>query len=460
MQQSVRKWLLALLRSLSPRYTIQLIISRITALVVLFALYGSYKTAKALLRKLVFAVKEILARVTGDKRHQRLRFLKKTLTSARSYGEWSMAAKEIDYLQGRSVWRDEVASDDYAFSRIQLNSAVLEEMLDAGKAEAVMNFLRSRLLRNLGGIGNKKLHTHLRCGTKANIERYIEEVSRGLHFIAEEPEIPSLKKLAFFNETRHAFGRSALLFSGGATFGLYHSGVIQALDEEGLLPRIFSGSSVGAIFAGIVGTRTDDELKDLYDVDKVDLSFFPSTKGSALRKLQRFFRMGVLMDMKILENCIRSNIGEYTFAEAYARTGRVINVVVAPLNIEGENARLLNYLTAPDVMIFSAVCASCAIPGIYQPVELLRKNSKGKIVKYYSETVLFIDGSFSLDLPMQRLSELFNVNHYIVSQVNPFVIPFVFPKVQYKYRYRVVENLMKYLTEDLRSILHNVCWFQ
>lgn len=37
----------------------------------------------------------------------------------------------------------------------------------------------------------------------------------------------------------------------------------------------------------------------------------------------------------------------------------------------------------------------------------------------------FIDGSVAADLPMQRLSEIFNVNTFIVSQVNPFVIPFI-----------------------------------
>jgi TAG lipase / steryl ester hydrolase / phospholipase A2 / LPA acyltransferase len=31
----------------------------------------------------------------------------------------------------------------------------------------------------------------------------------------------------------------------------------------------------------------------------------------------------------------------------------------------------------------------------------------------------YSDGSVENDLPMQQLSELFNVNHFIVSQVNP-----------------------------------------
>ena len=37
----------------------------------------------------------------------------------------------------------------------------------------------------------------------------------------------------------------------------------------------------------------------------------------------------------------------------------------------------------------------------------------------------YIDGSVDGDLPMTRLSEMFNVNHFIVSQVNPHVIPFI-----------------------------------
>lgn len=34
------------------------------------------------------------------------------------------------------------------------------------------------------------------------------------------------------------------------------------------------------------------------------------------------------------------------------------------------------------------------------------------------ETLRFSDGSVESDLPMQQLSELFNVNHFIVSQVD------------------------------------------
>lgn len=35
------------------------------------------------------------------------------------------------------------------------------------------------------------------------------------------------------------------------------------------------------------------------------------------------------------------------------------------------------------------------------------------------------DGSINMDLPFKRISELFNINYIIVSQVNPHVIPFL-----------------------------------
>ncbi|CAJ0879523.1 7229_t:CDS:2, partial [Entrophospora sp. SA101] len=41
----------------------------------------------------------------------------------------------------------------------------------------------------------------------------------------------------------------------------------------------------------------------------------------------------------------------------------------------------------------------------------------------------WIDGSVENDLPMNKLSELFNVNHFIVCQVNPHVVPFLQKKL-------------------------------
>jgi predicted acylesterase/phospholipase RssA len=58
-----------------------------------------------------------------------------------------------------------------------------------------------------------------------------------------------------------------------------------------------------------------------------------------------------------------TNVGLYTFQEAFDKTGRIINITVAPNN-NYDPPRLLNYLTAPHVCVWSAAAASCALPGM------------------------------------------------------------------------------------------------
>jgi len=223
--------------------------------------------------------------------------------------------------------------------------------------------------------------------------------------------------LTFFWETRQAFGRSALLLSGGATLGLYHLGVIKALFENQLLPRIISGSSVGSIFASIVAVHTDEELPDLFSLKEISFSAFDPV-GSSGRKINRLLKQGVLMDVKKLQKYIRSQIGDLTFKEAFARTKRILNITVAPAN-HFESPRLLNYLTAPDVLIWSAASASCALTGLYDPVELMVKDITGKPVAYHPSPLKWSDGSVTTDLPIARISELFNVNHFYCISSEP-----------------------------------------
>lgn len=59
-------------------------------------------------------------------------------------------------------------------------------------------------------------------------------------------------------------------------------------------------------------------------------------------------------------------LGDLTFLEAFEKTGRVLNVVVCAANAD-EPARVLNYLTAPQVLVWSAVAASSAFPGLFPP---------------------------------------------------------------------------------------------
>jgi TAG lipase/steryl ester hydrolase/phospholipase A2/LPA acyltransferase len=64
----------------------------------------------------------------------------------------------------------------------------------------------------------------------------------------------------------------------------------------------------------------------------------------------------------------------------------------------------------------------------------MAKDRSGDIVPYHppfnlgpeegsSQVRRWRDGSLEIDLPMMQLKELFNVNHFIVSQANPHIAP-------------------------------------
>lgn len=63
--------------------------------------------------------------------------------------------------------------------------------------------------------------------------------------------------------------------------------------EQGLLPRIIAGSSVGAIIAAIAAVHTDEELKTMYsNMDNFNLSFFAN--NSTLEAVFHLMKKGSL----------------------------------------------------------------------------------------------------------------------------------------------------------------------
>jgi NTE family protein len=54
----------------------------------------------------------------------------------------------------------------------------------------------------------------------------------------------------------------------------------------------------------------------------------------------------------------------------------------------------------------------------------MARNDKGK-KQPYLKSRRWVDGSISDDMPAKRLTRIYGVNHFIVSQVNPHVFPFV-----------------------------------
>ncbi len=55
--------------------------------------------------------------------------------------------------------------------------------------------------------------------------------------------------------------KNSIIFEGGGGLGIYHYGVIKTLFEEGMMPRIIAGSSAGSLFAALIATNKQEDLK-------------------------------------------------------------------------------------------------------------------------------------------------------------------------------------------------------
>lgn len=89
--------------------------------------------------------------------------------------------------------------------------------------------------------------------------------------------------------------------------------------EEGLLPRIIAGSSVGSLFASFLCTRKFEKIEELLDISKVNFKAYEkrTDKYSVLRKIRRFFAHGYLLDIGVIRDFVRDNIGDVTFQVSY-----------------------------------------------------------------------------------------------------------------------------------------------
>ncbi|MGK5090383.1 DUF3336 domain-containing protein [Deltaproteobacteria bacterium TL4] len=342
------------------------------------------------------------------------------MNTATDFYTWYTAAVELDWIEDHEDWKNTPESSSYMYLLIQERLDKLKECYRKKDITQLTYQLREGLKRNLGNLANTKLYHKTHVGTKYLIDDYVTEVSSLLKYLydLDDELFPFEEKLKFFKHTGQSFGRSALLLSGGAAMGMFHIGVCKALWEQHLLPRVISGASAGSVMASVLGSHTDAELDELFqEPEKLYLDAFK------LLNWKEMLTQKSVLSSHHLESCLRYNIGEYTFEEGFDRSKRIVNISLSPME-ENQNTRLASFLTTPHIMIWSAALASCAVPTVFEPVELAAKDVQGNMVAYMPN-VKWVDGSIFQDLPMQRLSELYNVNHYIVSQTNPHVIPFI-----------------------------------
>ncbi|KAI1840797.1 hypothetical protein JX266_013004 [Neoarthrinium moseri] len=375
--------------------------------------------------------------------------LRRKMRATSNYRDWSNAAKDLDAYLGNHRWREE---NEYAYYDSKTVRRVWEqirklrqeaEALETQKTgplgvsngakntaagekppiEELKALIEACVKSNFVGVENARLYSETYYGTKNLVQNFVDEVEKSTRLLVNTTQLPLEQKQTLFKHLHANYGRTALCLSGGATFAYYHFGVVKALLEADLIPDVITGTSGGALVAALVATRTNEELKQLLVpalAYKITACSEPITKWVA-----RWWKTGARFDsVDWARQCSWWAHGSMTFREAYERTGRILNVSCVPADPHSPTI-LCNYLTSPDCVIWSAVLASAAVPGILNPVVLMMKSKDGTLSPY-SFGHKWKDGSLRTDIPIKALNLHFNVNFTIVSQVNPHISLFFF----------------------------------
>ncbi len=162
-----------------------------------------------------------------------------------------------------------------------------------------------------------------------------------------------------------------IAFSGGATHGAAHVGVIQVLEHYGIFPTIVAGTSAGAIVgAAYAAGASAAEMSDLMQ----------KLKWPSLIRVALFNSLSVF-DTQPMEEFIKREIGNYTFEQL----SRKFACVACDL-MSGERVVFSRGPVAP------AVRASAAVPSLFSPV---RKGGQ-----------FLIDGGVVDNLPVELVREM------------------------------------------------------
>ncbi|KAJ7179108.1 patatin-domain-containing protein [Mycena filopes] len=400
-----------------PKHDWTFVLFRWPLLAFIFLFIAAEFGCYVLLRQLV-NIKEWISAWRGKKG-----LLRKRLRAAQTYEEWKEAALVLDEYLHFDEWKDADEDPYYDFKLVRKVHRSLKTLREKNDARGCLGVLETCIRSNFAAVESARLYSETFLGTKHLIESYFDEQEKALEFIRESPDLKLDEKKRFFKAANTNLGITALCLSGGASFGYYHCGVVKALLDASLLPRVITGTSAGGLIAALCCTRKDAELKLLLVPELANR--ITACEESMSVWIKRLWRTGARFDPVLwARKCTFFTRGSTTFREAYLRTGRILNISVIPADRHSPT-RLLNYLTAPDTLIWSALLASAAVPGILPPVVLMQKLRDGSAVPWNWGS-RFKDGSLRVDVPIQALHTYFNVTTPVVSQVNPHVHLFFF----------------------------------
>ncbi len=205
-----------------------------------------------------------------------------------------------------------------------------------------------------------------------------------------------------------------LALGGGAARGLAHLGVIKALKQASIPIDIISGTSVGGIVGAIYAANPDidDAIERIQtylnspDFDKTRLELIKESSlepKSYFGQLKRYVKTGLFFVVSIRRSAF---ISEETFRQNLEHILPKGNIeeCVLKLGLVSMNLDTAEEEVFTQGEIIQKVMASCAIPGIFPPINIDNAN--------------FVDGSWVNPVPV-TVARALGANFIIAVDVAP-----------------------------------------
>lgn len=176
--------------------------------------------------------------------------------------------------------------------------------------------------------------------------------------------------------------RTALVLGGGGLKGFAHIGVLAALEERGLAPTLFAGTSIGSLVAAahLGGIPTHVMAERARQLRRRDL--FRLNHVGMLLERQR--AASLYLEAPLRELC-EANSPDCTFSALPAP------LLVNTVDVERGTSVVWGLPGLRDVRVADAVYASCALPGFFPPGFVGGR--------------LCVDGGVTDNLPVERAAQ-------------------------------------------------------
>lgn len=204
--------------------------------------------------------------------------------------------------------------------------------------------------------------------------------------------------------------RVGLVLSGGGAKGLYHIGVIKALEENGIPIDYVSGTSMGAIIAGLYAIGyTPEQMAEIFESnqikywmsgkieDKYIYYFKQRRPNAAMITLRIDFRNPQrIAKLQLPTSLIQSNTLDLAFVEFFsgpsAQCGGDFDKLFVPFRCIATDAAARKEVVYRGGDLGKAIRASMTIPLVFRPIK--------------QDSTLLYDGGIYNNFPWQVLQEV------------------------------------------------------